>query len=99
MAYSRIKVLKPIKPPKPVTHLRVRHVDTENEEIYFFATRQAIREIDDLGFGMIRQAAHGNSGWCVLIANGCYVFDDVLQWFLDQTGQKAEDLEYVQEAA
>lgn len=84
MAYTRLKVLRNIEPPKPVTHVIVREVLEEDEVILFSATQQAIREIEQFGFGFINQKNHQKSGWCALIVNGCYAFDDVVRWMYEQ---------------
>lgn len=84
MAFTHMKVLKPIDPPKPVTQIHVREVDEGKRLIKFAATQPAIREIKALGLGILRQKDKEASGWCALIVNDCFIFDEVVAWMYEQ---------------
>lgn len=79
-----MKVLRPIAPPRPVTQVHVRSVDERRRVIKFAATQPAIREIDALGMGRLRQWDDAKSGWCALIVNDCFDFDEVVAWMYEQ---------------
>lgn len=85
------KVLRPIDPPKPVTQIHVRDVDENRRVIKFAATQPAIREIDALGMGRLRQWDGVRSGWCALIVNDCFDFDEVVAWMYEQEEPEAEE--------
>lgn len=84
MAFTHMKVLKPIEPPKPITQVHVRRVVESDRRIHFAATQPAIREIEALGLGLLRQKDGGRSGWCALIVNDCFDFDEVVAWMYEQ---------------
>lgn len=84
MTFTKTKVLRPIEPPKPVTQVHVRHVDEGKRVIRFAATQPAINEIDEIGLGILRQKDGKKSGWCALIVNDCFDFDEVVAWMYEQ---------------
>lgn len=92
MVNQQKSVLPEVEEPQPIYHVVVRRVLKGHRVIKFDGTPDAIREIERKGYGFVNQK-HGSSGWCVLVVNRCYPFEDVVAWMRSLVRPIEEDLE------
>lgn len=88
MAFT--KALPNIEAPQPRTPVKVRRVDESGRRVQFHATQPAVRAIRAKGYGILGEKDH--SGFCVLVVNDCFDFEEVLRWLLRlQTPEEGEE--------